>query len=111
MQRVVSVPGAPPEGLAALREPAVQARRAPASPLQPQPGTVVMLALRTPMHALLLPLVAGSTMLVHSGADPRRAVASTVVVGRVTSGGVPVAAARVSIVGRNEAVASGADGS
>jgi Ca-activated chloride channel family protein len=69
-----------------------------------------MLALRTSLHALLLPLVAGSTLMVHSVADARRAPQTTVVVGRVSSNGVPVAAARIAIVGRNEATTSGADG-
>ena len=69
-----------------------------------------MLALRPPLHALLLPLVAGSTLFVRPAADARRAPQTTVVVGRVSSNGVPVVAARVGIVGRNESVTSAADG-
>src|SRR4051812_22424915 len=69
-----------------------------------------MLALRSSLHALLLPLVAGSTLLLHPVADARRAASTTVVAGRVTTGGVPIAGARVAVIGRPEAITSGADG-
>ncbi|MEO8563615.1 MAG: von Willebrand factor type A domain-containing protein [bacterium] len=69
-----------------------------------------MLVFPTLLRALLLPLAAGSTLLVHSVADARRTASITVVVGRVTTGGVPVAGARIGIDGRSEVAASAADG-
>jgi hypothetical protein len=68
----------------------VQAGPAPASPLQPQPGKVAMPAPVTHLRALALPAIAGALLLVHPAADARRFDA-TVIVGRVTSGGVPIA--------------------
>ena len=101
---------ASPDGLPAVTVSNVQGREVPASPLQPQPGTVIMLPLRSSLHAMLLPLLAGSTLLLHPAADARRAASSTVVAGRVTAAGVPIAGARVGVVGRPEFVASGNDG-
>ena len=69
-----------------------------------------MLALRAPLHALILPLVAGSTLLAHRVDSVRRATPATVVVGRVTTAGVAVQGASVGIVGRGQRVLSGTDG-
>ena len=75
----------------------VQGRGVSASPLQLQPGKVAMSVLRSPVRALLLPLTAGCTLLFHSVADARRVAQSTVVVGRVSTGGVPVATNNIVI--------------
>jgi Ca-activated chloride channel family protein len=69
-----------------------------------------MLALRSSLRALLLPLVAGSTLSVHPVAPARRLAQTTVVVGRVSSAGVPLGGARIAMAGRTEAATSGADG-
>jgi Ca-activated chloride channel homolog len=61
------------------------------------------------LRALALPAIAGAVLLVHPAADARR-LESTVVVGRVTSGGVPIADVRIGVDGRQMAVTSGADG-
>ena len=73
------------------------------------------------LRALVLPFSAAAVLLVHPAADARRPsagrhadevrrAASTVVVGRVTSGGVPIAGARVGIDGRTAATTSAHDG-
>ena len=69
-----------------------------------------MSVLRSPLRALLLPLAAGSTLLFHSDADAHRAATATVVVGRVSSGGVPVSGARIGVAGRAEITTSAGDG-
>ncbi|MDB4883388.1 MAG: hypothetical protein JWL95_2154 [Gemmatimonadetes bacterium] len=58
---------------------------------------------------VLLPAAASALLLVHSVADARRAE-STVVVGRVTTNGVPVDGAQLGIEGRQAIVKSAKDG-
>ncbi|MEO6529134.1 MAG: von Willebrand factor type A domain-containing protein [Gemmatimonadaceae bacterium] len=68
---------------------------------------------RVLLHLLLLPVAVGAVPLVHPAADARlagRRAESTVVVGRVTTGGVPVAAARIRIEGRPAVTMSSPDG-
>jgi len=57
----------------------------------------------------LLPLAAASTLVVHSRAEARR-LESTVIVGRVTSQGRPVAGAAITLAGRAARAVSSTDG-
>jgi Ca-activated chloride channel family protein len=74
--------------------------------LQPQ---VTMPAHRKHLIPLLLSLVVGATLVVHSGAEARR-LESTVIVGRVTAQGRPVASAAIAVAGRAARAMSAADG-
>jgi Ca-activated chloride channel family protein len=64
---------------------------------------------RSRLRALLLPIAAGGTLLVHPAPGVPR-TDTTVIVGRVTTGGVPVSGATVGVGGRNARTLSGADG-
>src|SRR6478672_13313240 len=74
--------------------------------LQPQ---VTMPAHRKHLTLLLLSLAIGATLVVHSSAEARR-LASTVIVGRVTTEGRPVASVAISVAGRAASTVSAADG-
>jgi len=74
--------------------------------LQPQ---VTMPAHRKHLTPLLLSLAIGATLVVHSSAEARR-LASTVIVGRVTTEGRPVASVAISVAGRAASTVSAADG-
>ena len=59
--------------------------------------------------AALIALTAGFTLPIHSAAEARR-LDSTVIVGRVTSGGRPLQGAAVSVAGRGTRTQSAVDG-
>ncbi|HEX7940926.1 MAG TPA: von Willebrand factor type A domain-containing protein, partial [Gemmatimonadaceae bacterium] len=68
-----------------------------------------MPAHRKHLHPLLLSLALGATLVVHSRAEARR-LGSTVIVGRVTSQGQPVAGTAITVAGRAARAVSAADG-
>jgi Ca-activated chloride channel family protein len=74
--------------------------------LQPQ---VTMPAHRKHLLPSLLSLAFGATLVMHSRAEARR-IEATVIVGRVTFQGRPVAGAAISVAGRSARAASSADG-
>ncbi|HEX7980266.1 MAG TPA: von Willebrand factor type A domain-containing protein [Gemmatimonadaceae bacterium] len=68
-----------------------------------------MTAHRKQLTPLLLSLAVGATLVVHSRAEARR-LESTVIVGRVTSAGRPVAGTAITVAGRAAHAVSAADG-
>jgi len=68
-----------------------------------------MTAHRKRLTPLLLSLVVGATLAAHSHAEARR-LESTVIVGRVTTQGSPVASAAIAVAGRTARAVSAADG-
>ena len=64
---------------------------------------------RSPARALLVPVVVGCTLLVHTAAEARR-LDSTVIVGRVTEAGRPVPGVSITIAGRHPSARSATDG-
>src|SRR6476620_9836408 len=93
-----------PEWMAPMCK-ATRGRRLPGI-LQPQ--ATMRLHSRT-LAPLLLSLAAASTLVVHSRAEASR-LATTVIVGRVTSQGRPVAGAAISLAGRAGRAVSARDG-
>ena len=73
-----------------------------------QPQATMRLHSRT-FALFLLPLAAASTLVVHSRAEARR-LESTVIIGRVTSQGRPVAGAAITVAGRAARAVSTTDG-
>ena len=84
---------------------AVRGQRLPGI-LQPQ---VTMPVHRKHLTPLLLALAAGATLTVHSRAEARR-LDSTVIVGRVTARGRPVAGTTITVAGRPTRALSATDG-